>query len=193
MAKVVLPLLSAEARGKIADALVFFPLAHAKGGQPVRRWLKPANPQSAAQGTTRIKMAAMGSVIPKVIHIKTGVAADSSLAKQWKALCPANKIWNAFFVEKMGGSAFATINQALSDWADHATASTGLFKAAAALLAMEDTTLTYGVPSTITAGEKLFVAAHACYLNGITEATVDAKTMDATQITAFQKAFTNIG
>ena len=193
MAKVVLPLLSAEARGKIADALVFFPLAHAKGGQPVRRWLKPANPQSEAQGTTRIKMAAMGSIIPKVIHIKTGVAADSSLASQWKALCPANKIWNAFFVEKMGGSAFATINQALSDWADDATASTGLFKTAAAALALEDTTLTYGVPSTITAGEKLFVAAHACYLNGITEAAVDAKSMDDTAITAFQKAFTNIG
>ena len=91
----------------------------------------------------------------------------------------------------MGGAAFATINQALSDWDSENTTDVGLFNAAAAALAMEDTTLTYGVPSTITAGEKLFVAAHACYLNGITEAPVDAKTMDATQITAFQKAFTD--
>ena len=189
MAKVVLPLLSAEARGKIADALVFFPLAHAKGGQPVRRWLKPANPQSAAQGTTRIKMAAMGSVIPKVIHIKTGQKTDSSLATQWKALCPANKIWNAFFVEKMGGAAFATIDQALTDYANHASADSTDFKLAAAGLAMEDTTLTYGVPPTITAGEKLFVAAHACYLNGITQTTVDAQFLTTGSITTFAAAF----
>jgi len=193
MAKVVLPLLSAEARGKIADALVFFPLAHAKGGQPVRRWLKPANPQSEAQGTTRIKMAAMGSIIPKAIHIKTGVAADSSLVAEWKVLTPANKIWNAYFVEKMGGSAFATINVALGLWTSDTGANTAYFKTAAAALALEDTTLTYGVPSTITAGEKLFVAAHACYLNGISTATVDAQDMTTASILAFQKAFTNVG
>ena len=192
MAKVVLPLLSAEARGKIADSLVFFPLAHSKGGQPVRRWLKPANPQSAAQGTTRIKMAATGSVIPKVLHVKSGQNTDSSLAAQWKVLCPANKIWNAFFVEKMNGSAFATINQALSDWASEDATDQGLFDTAAAALAMEDTTITYGVPSTITAGEKLFIAAHACYLNGITEAAVDAQDMTTTSITAFAAAFTDI-
>lgn len=192
MAKVVLPLLSAEARGKIADSLVFFPLAHSIGGQPVRRWLKPANPQNAAQGNTRIKMAASGSIIPKILHVKTGQLTDSSLAAQIKVLCPANKIWNAFYVEKMNGSAFATFLQALTDWTAENTTDKGLFDTAAAALAMEDTTLAYASPSTITAGQKLFVAAHGAYLLGITEAPVDAKNMTSTQITAFQKAFTDV-
>ena len=190
MAKVVLPLLSAEARGKIADSLVFFPLAHSIGGQPVRKWLKPANPQSASQGNTRIRMAATGSIVPKIVHITTGQATDSSLASQLKALCPANKIWNAYFVEKMNGANFSTINTALSAYATDTGANTAQFKTSAAALALEDTTITYASPSTITAGKKLFIAAHAAYLLGITEASVDAQDMTTAQIEAFAAAFT---
>jgi len=41
MAKVDGPLFSLEARGKIGQAIVFFPW---KGRHAVRRWLKPTNP-----------------------------------------------------------------------------------------------------------------------------------------------------
>lgn len=50
MAKLKAPLFSFEARGKLADALVFFPW---KGIDAVRSYVIPANPQTAAQTTQR--------------------------------------------------------------------------------------------------------------------------------------------
>ena len=185
MAKVVLPLLSAEARGKIADALVFFPLAHAKGGQPVRRWLTPQNPQSEDQGDARIKTAACGNVTSLVVD-------EKDLRVQIKAMMPAKNIWNAYFVQRMLGSSFAVINQALSDYADSTEASTADFITSAAALAMEDSVISYSAIGTITAGEKLFVAAHAAYLMGLACAPADAKDMTVEQVVAFAKAFTDV-
>lgn len=57
MAKVSGPLFSLEARGKIADAVVYFPW---KGLHVVRQWLIPANPQSATQGSQRLITGALG-------------------------------------------------------------------------------------------------------------------------------------
>lgn len=57
MAKVSGPLFSLEARGKIADAIVYFPW---KGLHVVRQWLKPANPESADQGDIRLITGALG-------------------------------------------------------------------------------------------------------------------------------------
>jgi len=193
MAKVVLPLLSAEARGKIADSLVFFPLAHAKGGQPVRRWLTPQNPQSEDQGDARIKTAAAGNVITCITYYSAKKAtADKDLSTQLKAATPAKNIWNAYYVQRMLGSAFAVINQALSDYADSTEASTADFITSAAALAMEDTVLSYSAIGTITAGEKLFVAAHAAYLMGLACAPADAVDMTPAEIVAFAKAFTDV-
>lgn len=50
MAKVTGPLFSVDARGKIADTLVFMGW---RGLKTVRRWLKPANPRTSAQVATR--------------------------------------------------------------------------------------------------------------------------------------------
>ncbi len=50
MAKVTGPLFSVDARGKVADTLVFMGW---RGLKTVRRWLKPANPRTVAQVTTR--------------------------------------------------------------------------------------------------------------------------------------------
>ena len=50
MAKVTGPLFSVDARGKIADTLVFMGW---RGLKTVRRWLKPANPRTAKQLLTR--------------------------------------------------------------------------------------------------------------------------------------------
>ena len=46
MAKVVGPLMSVDARGKIADAMVFMGW---KGIKSVRTWLKPKNPRTSSQ------------------------------------------------------------------------------------------------------------------------------------------------
>ncbi len=50
MAKVTGPLFSVDARGKIADTIVFMGW---RGLKTVRRWLKPANPKTTKQVTTR--------------------------------------------------------------------------------------------------------------------------------------------
>lgn len=55
MAKVKAPLFSFEARGKLADALVYFPW---KGIDVVRTHVTPANPQTAAQTTQRGRLTA---------------------------------------------------------------------------------------------------------------------------------------
>ena len=185
MAKVVLPLLSAEARGKIADALVFFPLAHAVGGQPVRRWLTPANPQSAAQGDSRIRTAAVG-------NITSLVTADKDLRVQIKAMMPAKKIWNAYYVERMTGSAFSVINAALTAYDGIATATQSLWEASATSLAIEDTVLSYSTLVTITGAMKLYVAANAAYLMGLTCAGTAAVDMVEADITGFAAAFTGV-
>lgn len=72
MAKVTGPLMSFSASGKLADALVFF--TH-KGRNVVRQYLKPANPQTSAQGDTRIAMGGTGRAVGKMV-------ADSSYHQQ---------------------------------------------------------------------------------------------------------------
>ncbi len=64
MAKVTGPLMSMSASGKIADAIVFFGW---KGTNVVRQWLKPSNPQSTAQGDTRIAMGGTGRAVGKMV------------------------------------------------------------------------------------------------------------------------------
>jgi len=64
MAKVVMPLLSAEASGKIADTMVFF---YWKGRNVVRRWVTPTNPRSAGQKNIRTRLAAMGKNLAAMV------------------------------------------------------------------------------------------------------------------------------
>lgn len=75
MAKVQGPLLSLEASGKIADAIVFFPW---KGRHVVREWLKPTNPQSADQGDQRLICGALGRSC-SVVHTTSAFAVDVRL------------------------------------------------------------------------------------------------------------------
>ena len=67
MAKVTGPLMSISASGKLADSIVFFGW---KGIQVVRQWLKPANPQSFAQGDQRIYMGGTGKAVGKILPEK---------------------------------------------------------------------------------------------------------------------------
>ena len=63
MAKVTGPLYSISASGKIADAMVYFGW---KGVNVVRGWVKPANPQVAAQGDQRIMLGGTGRAVGKI-------------------------------------------------------------------------------------------------------------------------------
>jgi len=93
MAKVIMPLLSAEASGKIADTMVFFGW---KGRNVVRRWVIPTNPRSTEQKRIRTNLAAMGKNLKAIVT--TG--ADPAIVTLIRAVTPSNQIWNAHFVEQ---------------------------------------------------------------------------------------------
>jgi len=64
MAKVWGPLHSDDARGKLADSLVFMGW---KGIKTVRTWLKPTNPQREKQGNIRTVIGGTGRAVGKVV------------------------------------------------------------------------------------------------------------------------------
>jgi hypothetical protein len=113
MAKVEGPLMSMEARGKIADSIVFFPW---KGRHVVRQWLKPTNKKSIKQGYVRAAVYAIGKFITEIVSIANGGALDSKVYSLSTAKVPAGMNWNAF----LGGGFLGAIQSA-------GTLSTALF------------------------------------------------------------------
>jgi len=97
MAKVDGPLFSLEARGKIADAVVYFPW---KGRHVVRRWLKPTNPRDINQKLIRQKLAAIGKFVSRVTSPSTAMPNGSAFVQAMKVVTPAAQIWNAYTVKK---------------------------------------------------------------------------------------------
>ncbi|KKM85763.1 hypothetical protein LCGC14_1285780 [marine sediment metagenome] len=77
MAKVKAPLFSFEARGKLADALVYFPW---KGIDAVRTHVIPANPQTAAQITQRGYMTGAVAAWHAASYLANDIAAWNRLA-----------------------------------------------------------------------------------------------------------------
>lgn len=63
MAKVHGPLHSDDARGKLANSVVFMGW---KGIQDVRTWLKPTNPKATAQGNIRCILGGIGKAVGKM-------------------------------------------------------------------------------------------------------------------------------
>ena len=96
MAKVVGPLMSLEARGKIGDALVAFVW---KGRNVMRAWTIPSNPRSVDQTISRQKLASMGKNTLVIKPVGTGLASGSSMYQAIKDVTPATQIWNAYFVK----------------------------------------------------------------------------------------------
>lgn len=97
MAKVDGPLFSLEAKGRIGEAIVFFPW---KGRHAVRRWLKPTNPRDVDQKIVRQKLAGFGKCLGTMETPGTVLANGSAAVEAWKAKTPATQIWNAYFVKK---------------------------------------------------------------------------------------------
>lgn len=96
MAKVDGPLFSLEARGKIGDAMVFFPW---KGRHAVRRWLKPTNPRDINQKLVRQKLAGIGKCVGAIESPGAVIADGAAAVVAWKAKTPAAQIWNAYMVK----------------------------------------------------------------------------------------------
>ena len=94
MAKVDGPLFSLEARGKIGDAIVYFPW---KGRHAVRQWLKPTNPRDVDQKIIRQKLAGFGKCLAAMETPGAVLANGSAAVVAWKAKTPATLNWNAYF------------------------------------------------------------------------------------------------
>ncbi len=132
MAKVTGPLMSMDASGKFAGALVF---TKWKGRPVVRQLVTPANPQSALQGETRtwLRLAsAAQKFINRTALIRTGeTKTDKQLLIE---AAPSGQAWNGFLVKSILGPQNANIAAADTIWgAFDSTAKTNWNTAAAAL------------------------------------------------------------
>lgn len=91
-----MPLLSAQASGKLAKSMVHF---YWKGLNVVRQWVIPTNPRDVNQRIVRQKLAAMGKNLKAIVTPYSGLAAGSLIYQQIVSQTPANQIWNAYFVK----------------------------------------------------------------------------------------------
>lgn len=151
MAKVVAPLGSFSASGKIGKSLVFF--SHL-GRNVVRGLVTPANPQSAAQGDNRLLLGALG-------RAARGVARPSDYYTQITSQVPSGQTWVSNLITYIisaygsGNTGVAALvaayeGQAATNW-----------EAQAALRGLTDLTIPYAETGdeTITAGAQLYVLA----------------------------------
>jgi len=160
-----MPLLSAEASGKIADTMVFFGW---KGRNVVRRWVVPTNPRSAEQKRIRTALAAMGKNLKAIVT--TG--ADPAIVTLIRAVTPANQIWNSYFVQQTcdyikTAANYTTLLDAFTgvDWLYTE------FGLAAGTLGMENILTGTYYDKEVEAGFQLFLGAYAAYKLGLCGAT----------------------
>ena len=97
MAKVYMPLLSAQASGKLAKAMVHF---YWKGRNVVRQWVIPTNPRDVNQKIARQKFATCGKNLKAITTPSTLLVAGAKIYQLLVAATPANQIWNAWYVKK---------------------------------------------------------------------------------------------
>jgi hypothetical protein len=192
MAKVDGPLFSLEAKGKIGDAIVFFPW---KGRHAVRRWLKPTNPRDIDQKLVRQKMASFGKCLKAISTPSTALPNGADIVFTVKALTPAAQIWNAYLV-KIGmqdlyvdGAWTAMMAGVLAT-----DVSNGWVSGAEALGLTTLPSTADGYASDIPAWQQLVAAAYSCWKMGANFCAVDMSVnpseMVLADVTLFASAFT---
>jgi hypothetical protein len=187
MAKVSGPLLSIEARGKIAEALVFFPW---KGRHIVRQWLKPANPKRTLQGYVRVSLKAIGKAIAKIISTSQGDALDSYLYTQLTSLAPADQPWNAYMAKQVlddlkSAGTFQTASFVAMSALYSTHSNVAAFSSDASALMLSDFAFDYGYTTNNDAGFLLYMAAHAAQklqIAGFTTALADWAASDVNNL-----------
>jgi hypothetical protein len=181
MARVTLPLLGVEATGKLGQAIVYMPIPHARDGlTSVRKWLKPKNPKSEEQGDVRLYTKAAGYGVSFIVATKT-------LETQLKAVTPAGKIWNAYFLGQIFGPQFANIKAALVAW--DTAANSAKWTAVANSLGILDCDIDYASIAAITKGEILFCHAAAAYDLGLAIAHAEPQSMTSADVQSYGKAY----
>lgn len=197
MAKVDGPLLSIEARGKIADAIVFFPW---KGRHVVRQWLKPTNPESTMQGYVRAAMKAVSKEVGKIYCTKKGSALNAKLYTLCTAKSPAGLNWNAFHVQgflslnqSAGTFKTASFTALVAEYSALGTDELAAFQTNATALGLADLAFMYGYTTNIEAGMQLYFGAKAAYHNSLVASApynLDPKSWAASDVNNFKSAHT---
>jgi hypothetical protein len=169
MAKVTGPLMSMDASGKFAGALVF---SKWKGRPTVRQLVTPANPQNASQTTQRNMVRVMGAAQ----HFANLTAQVQSTETQTDkvvltSLAPAGQAWNGFLVKSGIGAGSVNYDAATAAYAALAAGEkTAWVNAAAALVpAILDVAQSnpFGAAGTpMSQGEVFFHYVYALYMAG---------------------------
>lgn len=158
MAKVVAPLQSFSASGKVGKSIVFF--SHL-GRNIVRGLVTPMNPQTETQGDSRLLLGALGRSAHAVSGISIALPAGSDYYQGVTSVVPAGQTWVSSLIKTIiniygtGNTGVAALQAA----ADAASATN--WEAQAATLGLTDLTISYAKAgdTTITAGAQLFALA----------------------------------
>lgn len=154
MAKVVAPLGSFSASGKIGKSLVFF--SHL-GRNVVRGLVTPANPQTETQGDSRLLLGALGRAAKAVVR-------PSDWYTDASQVTPAGQTWvsylirNAIQIYGSGNTGVAALNAAFEGHTKDT-----VFQSQAIAAGLSDLTVSYATVGDveITAGAQLYaLAAH---------------------------------
>lgn len=151
MAKVDGPLFSLEARGKMGDAIVYFPW---KGRHVVRQLVIPVNPKSADQGDARLALGAIGRAC-------SAVGSTNDYAMEVKGYMPDGQTWISTVVKYIienklpNGTQFDSVH---GDYVAH-TAKTDFDNEAAGLSLNEFDVSYKGATNKAEAGFQLYLLA----------------------------------
>lgn len=164
MTKVVAPLGSFSASGKIGKALVYF--THL-GRNVVRGLVTPANPKTEAQGDSRLLLGALGRMTRSVVN-------PSDFYNTAVTLVPSGQTWVSDAIKRVisafgsGATGVAALNAAF----DGHSASN--WQAQAVSVGLTDFTISYAASGeqTISAGAQLYaLAVYAMQLAGSNPST----------------------
>lgn len=177
MSKVSGPLMSMDASGKLADAIVF---SKWKGRNYVRQLVIPYNPQSASQQETRAALGSAGRMNSYV-----GEASDAQTALESAA--PSDQSGVGYYAQQQT----SRFEQSDTDYNDVGNATEkGYFDTAAASLGLTDITIPGSTPLEVPAGLILWNAYQTMFFIDDTLAPTEADGATEANITTFTDSLT---
>jgi len=186
MARVTGPLMSMDARGSVAKAIVF---SIWNGVNYVRHWLKPANPEEAGQGDRRIILGGTGRAVGQI-------QAGKAFAEQLRTLglVPAKQSKQSFLVQYilehyiLGSTTYAAELAAISDHT-----SKDAFDAAADALGITEFDLDYAAVAPYDKALGLYLIAKSAIALGLsgTPYTTDITAWVTADVNGMVNDFTN--
>jgi len=173
VAKVVGPLMSMDASGGYAGAMVF---AKWKGRAYVRQLVTPANPHSADQEAARNKLRVASNGVYWAQRTALMASGETELDRVLiEAEAPAGQAWNGTLVKAAIGAGAANFAAAQTAWTALASGEKTAWSTAAAALtppipATAQTAAGGGSTTALVAGQTFFHYRYALYVLGIATA-----------------------